>query len=172
MLAPLALLAVSLLWAGCGGDDDDDSDEAGDAATATATVVDAAIISSTLVPNEIVEADHYYADAVCSEYVRWARAQTPGDEDEPVDRAAALAGLVAGLEAIQAPDAYADVHETLLGLAREASVDDPGSIARLLGMRLTNDDRQERLQAAASDRQSCQRFLEIWGLPAFYGRVP
>jgi hypothetical protein len=114
---------------------------------------------------------------VCSEFVAWARALSPDDDGEaPVDReshqASALADLVAALEAVQPPDAYADVHETLLGLARDASVDDEQSIGRLLGMPLTNDDRQERLQAAANGRPSCRRFQELWGLPAFYGRVP
>jgi hypothetical protein len=166
----LAVAAAGLLWAGCGGDDDDAATD--DVAATGTPTADPSVISSTLPPNEIVEADHYYADAVCTEFVRWARAQTPSeDEDEQVDREAALAGLVAGLEAIQPPDAYAGVHETLLGLAREAAIEDQRSTARLLGMPLGDDHLQERLQAAANDEQSCQRFQEVWGLPAFYGRV-
>lgn len=180
LLGPLLLVAVTagLLVAACGGDNGDGAGDGEVRASRTARPVDPTLIAATLLPNEIVEVDHYYADAVCKEFVDWAQALSAGQSDgvtpESVgaQREAALADLVSALEAIQVPDAYADVHQTLLGLAREASADDQDSLSNLLGMKLTNDDRQERLQAAANDQASCQRFQEILGLSAFLGRNP
>jgi hypothetical protein len=70
----LAALTLGLVFAACGGDDDGPSLEE-PTATATPTPVDATLLQSTLPPNEIVEADHYYVDAVCTEFVEWARAR-------------------------------------------------------------------------------------------------